>query len=130
MSVKYINGVEAVPEAVGPYSQAAQTGSLIFLSGQIPLDPETKTLVGADDIQAQTKQVMKNLQSLLQGLGLSFSNVVKTGIFLTDMADFQSVNEIYAEAMGDARPARATVAVAALPLGANVEIEMIAEAKG
>lgn len=123
--VKLINGLKGVPNAVGPYSQAAEAGNLIFLSGQIPLDPETGKLLGSNATE-QTEQIMKNLSNVLEGVGLGFDKVAKTTILLTDMNDFGAVNEVYAKWLGEARPARATFAVSGLPLGAIVEIEMIA----
>lgn len=115
------------PAAVGPYSQAVQSGSLIFCSGMIPLDPETKAVVG-ETIEEQTAQVFKNLDGLLNGIGASLSSVVKTTVFLTNMADFGRFNAVYAEGFGDHKPARSTVEVSALPLGVQVEIECIVEA--
>jgi 2-iminobutanoate/2-iminopropanoate deaminase len=116
------------PEAIGPYSQAVtfEAGRLTFLSGQIPLDPKTGEMVGGDDVQAQTRQVMENVRAVLAAGGLGFENVVKATIFLTDMGDFAAVNAVYAEYFDDDPPARAAVGVAALPKGAAVEIECIA----
>ncbi len=115
------------PAAIGPYSQAIRAGQFVFLSGQIPLDPGTGELVGADDVEEQTAQVMRNLGAVLRAAGTSFEQVVKTTIFLTDLADFAAVNRIYGGYFeGIAPPARATVQVAALPRGARVEIEMTA----
>lgn len=115
------------PAAIGPYSQAIRAGQLVFLSGQIPLDPATGELVGGDDVDAQTKQVMRNLGAVLKAAGLNFEHVVKSTIYLTDLSDFALVNREYgAHFEGVAPPARATVEVAALPRGAKVEIEMIA----
>lgn len=115
------------PSAIGPYSQAISFGDLVFCSGQIPLDPETGELVGGGDIRAETHQVMKNLSAVLEASGGALARVVKTTIFLADLADFGAVNEIYAEYFpGEAPPARSTVEVAALPRGARVEIECIA----
>jgi 2-iminobutanoate/2-iminopropanoate deaminase len=113
------------PKAVGPYSPAVKAGNMYFLSGQVGLDPESGKILGSD-ITSQTKQVLKNLQTVLTGLGLSFKNVVKSTIFLTSLGHFQTVNAIYAEALGEHKPARSTIEVSALPLGAIVEIEMIA----
>lgn len=113
------------PEAIGPYSQAVRQGNMVFLSGQIPLDPATKALVGGD-ITAQTERVLKNLGLVLQASGLSFSNVVKTTIYLIDLRNFQDVNAVYAKHFTAPFPARATVQVAKLPLGAQVEIDAIA----
>lgn len=113
------------PKAVGPYSPAVRVGNTIYLSGQVGLNPETSQLVGAD-IESQTEQVMNNLKTVLAGLGLSFKNVVKSVIFLTDLSNFQTVNRIYGERLEGHKPARSTIQVSALPLGAIVEIEMIA----
>ncbi len=123
---KYLNDLPGVPKAVGAYSQAAEAGGFLFLSGQIGLNPETGTLVDGG-LAAQTEQVLKNIASVLKSQGASFSNVVKTTIFLTNMGDFKAVNEIYGRVLGDARPARSTIQVAGLPLGAIVEIEMTAK---
>ncbi|MDF1824624.1 MAG: RidA family protein [Verrucomicrobiales bacterium] len=114
------------PAAVGPYSHAAQVGNLLFCSGQIPLDPETMKIVDGG-IEAQTKQVLENIGALLSTVGASFGNVAKCTIFLTDLGDFAVVNGLYEEAFGQHKPARSTIQVAALPLGANVEIECIVE---
>src|SRR6476620_11572924 len=115
------------PAAIGPYSQAVRAGSFVFLSGQIPLDPATGEMVGGDDVEAQALQVMSNLKAVLAAAGASFSKVVKTTIFLTDLADFVRVNKIYGSCFeGIEPPARATVQVAALPRGAKVEIEATA----
>jgi 2-iminobutanoate/2-iminopropanoate deaminase len=115
------------PAPIGPYSQAIRTGSFIFCSGQIPIDPATGKLIEGD-VAAQTRQVMNNIAAVLQAAGVTFDNVVKTTIYLMDMADFATVNPIYGERFGATPPARSTVAVAALPLGARVEIEVIAVA--
>jgi len=114
------------PEAVGPYSHAVRVGNLLICSGQIPLDPETKALVGAG-IREQTEQVLANIQAVLDSQDLRLEHVVKTTIFITDLADFTTVNGIYAQAFGAHKPARSTVEVSALPLGARIEIEVIAE---
>jgi 2-iminobutanoate/2-iminopropanoate deaminase len=116
---------DRAPAAVGPYSQAAVTGGFLFSAGQIGLDPATGEMV-AGDVVAQARRVMENLKAVLGAAGLGLSDVVKTTIFLADMDDFTRVNEVYAEALGDHRPARSTVAVSGLPLGARVEIEVIA----
>jgi 2-iminobutanoate/2-iminopropanoate deaminase len=112
-------------KAIGPYSMAVEIGDLVFVSGQIPLDAATGKLVGGD-IAAQTRQSMENLKSILEAAGLGFEHVVKTTIFLTNMADFAAVNEVYRSYVAEPYPARSTIAVAALPMGAKVEIEMIA----
>lgn len=116
---------KTAPAAIGPYSQAKQVGNLLFTSGQIPLDPVTGTLVG-DEIRAQTEQVMKNLCEVLKAAGTDFDHVVKTTCFLADIADFAAFNEVYASFISSA-PARSCFAVKALPKGALVEVECIAE---
>jgi 2-iminobutanoate/2-iminopropanoate deaminase len=112
-------------KAIGPYSMAIEAGDLAFISGQIPFDPETGKLVEGD-ISAQARQSLENVTAILDAAGLTFAHVVKTTIFLTDMGDFAAVNEVYKAYVGEPYPARSTVAVAALPMGAKVEIEMIA----
>ena len=124
---KYINDAPNAPKAIGPYSQAAQIGNLTFLSGQIPLDPQTGQLVPGG-IKEQTEQVLKNISAVLTHVKLDFSHVAKTTIFLTDLSHFQVVNEIYERVLGGAKPARSTIQVAALPRGSLIEIEMIAGA--
>jgi 2-iminobutanoate/2-iminopropanoate deaminase len=114
------------PQAIGPYSQAVTAGGFLFASGQIPLDPDTMQVVGAD-IKAQTERVLQNIAAVLEEGGTSFRRVVKTTVYLVDMNDFTGMNEVYAEAFGDHRPARATVAVKTLPKGALVEIDVIAQ---
>ncbi|MCC6151807.1 MAG: RidA family protein [Planctomycetes bacterium] len=113
------------PKAIGPYSQAVSANGLIFCSGQIALDPKSGNIVGATAAE-QATQVMKNLAAVLEAGGSKLSQVVKTTIFLKNMADFAAVNEIYAKAMGDHRPARATIEAARLPKDALVEIDCIA----
>ena len=113
------------PKAIGPYSQAIACGNLLFTSGQIPLDPETGVIVG-DEIKAQAERVMKNLAAVLEAAGTDFDHVLKTTCFLSDMADFAAFNEVYARYITSA-PARSCVAVAALPKGALVEVELVAE---
>ena len=115
------------PAAIGPYSQAIEAGGLIFCSGQIPLDPETGALVEGD-IGRQTERVMKNLAAVLEAAGVTFANVVRTTIYLVDMADFAAVNAVYAKSFSDMPPARATVQVSALPKNARVEIDALAVA--
>ena len=115
------------PEAIGPYSHAVCSGALCFTSGQIPINPETGALV-EDDIKAQAQQVLINLKTVLEAAGLGLKSVVKTTVFLKDMAEFPILNAIYAEHFGEHAPARSTIQVAALPLGCRVEIEAIAEA--
>lgn len=121
---KLFTEIPGAPKAVGPYSPAVSASSYTFLSGQIPLDPETGKLCG-DGIEEQAEQVLKNIQAVLNHIGRKFTDVVKTTIFLTDLANFQTVNEIYGRWMNGHKPARSTVQVAALPLGARVEIECI-----
>lgn len=116
---------EKAPKAIGPYSQAIRSGNTVYLSGQIPLDPATGELVPGD-VSVQTQQVMSNLEAVLAAAGCTFANVVRCGIFLTDLADFGKVNEIYGRYFPENPPARATVQVAALPRGAKVEIDCIA----
>lgn len=113
------------PKAIGPYSQAIATGNLLFCSGQIALDPRTGEMVG-DTAATQAEQVMKNLRCVLRAAGSDFDNVVRTTIFLADMADFGAVNEVYGRYFPDQKPARATVAVRQLPKSALVEIDCIA----
>ncbi len=118
---------DKAPQAVGPYSQAISSGDMIFCSGQIGIDPTSGNL--DDGIKAQTEQVMKNLGNVLTAAGISFDRVVKTTIFITDMNNYATVNEIYASFFNEHKPARSTVAVDSLPKAALVEIEMIAVAK-
>ena len=125
MTVRYLHTADA-PEAIGPYSQATAVGGFLFTSGQIPLDPKTMQVVDGD-IVAQAELVMQNLTAVLSNAGASWAEVVKTTIFLADMADFAKVNEVYAKQIGGSRPARSTVAVAGLPRGVRVEIECIAK---
>jgi len=113
------------PKAIGPYSQALEHGDLVFLSGQIGLDPASGNLVSGGT-PAEAEQVLKNLGAVLGAAGLSFAHVVRTTIYLVDLADFAAVNEIYARHVREPYPARATVGVAALPKGARVEIDAIA----
>lgn len=117
------------PRAIGPYSQAVSANGFLFTAGQVALDPATGELV-VGGIAEQTKRALENLGAVLAAAGASFSDVVKTTVFLVDMADFAAMNEVYGQAFGDHRPARSTVAVAALPRGATVEIEVIAVVKG
>jgi len=113
------------PAAIGPYSQAIRCGQFIYTSGQIALNPASGELVG-EDVQAQTHQVLQNLQAVLARAGTSLASVVKTTVFLTHMSDFQAMNAVYANYFGSPAPARSTVAVAELPRQALVEIECIA----
>ncbi|MCL2882317.1 MAG: RidA family protein [Coriobacteriia bacterium] len=114
----------AAPEPIGPYSQAIRVGNIVYLSGQIPIDPATGALV-AGDIEAQTEQVCTNLGAVLEAAGLNFDDVVKTSCFLADMDDFAAFNEVYARYF-ISEPARAAVAVKTLPKNARVEIELVA----
>lgn len=123
--MKKIVSTTDAPAAIGPYSQGVRVGSTIYFSGQIPLDPKTGQMVSGG-IDAQTKRVMENIAGLLKSENLGFENVVKTTIFLADMNDFQTVNEIYGSYFTQAPPARSTVQAGALPKGARVEIETIA----
>lgn len=118
------------PEAIGPYSQAIETNfnRLIFISGQLAIDPNSKRLIEGT-IDEKTHQVMKNLKSILNEAGLSFENVIKSTIYCTNLDNFKNINEVYGSYFNKPYPARATIQVSALPLGALVEIEMIAEAK-
>ena len=113
------------PQPIGPYSQAIREGDLLFCSGQIPLDPKTGAMKNSS-VEEEAEQALINLGEVLRAGGSNISGVIKTTIFLTDMNDFAKVNEVYASAFGDAKPARSTVAVSALPKGARVEIECIA----
>ncbi len=124
MSIEKIETGEA-PAAIGPYSQGVRAGEYVFFSGQIPLDPVSGDLV-AGGIAGQAEQVMANMAATLAAAGLGFDRVVKTTIYLTDLKDFATVNEIYGRRFGGVFPARATVQVAALPRGAQVEIEWVA----
>lgn len=116
---------ENAPKAIGPYEQAVKVGELVYASGQIPLDPKTGNLVEGG-IAAQTRQVMKNLKAVVEAAGSSFERVVKATVFLKNIGDFAAMNEVYEEFLGNAKPARSTVAVADLPRGALVEIDLIA----
>jgi 2-iminobutanoate/2-iminopropanoate deaminase len=116
----------AAPAAIGPYSQAKIVGNLLFTAGQIPLVPETMEMV-AGSIEAQTERVIQNLAAILKEAGTTWDRVLKTTVFLTDLGDFAAFNAVYEKALGGAKPARSTVQVAALPRGAKVEIELIAE---
>lgn len=114
------------PQAIGPYSQAIDAGDFVFVSGQIPLDPETMEVVDGD-IAKQTEQVMNNLDAILKEAGLSFKNVVKFTIYITNMEDFAVINEAYAKFLEEPYPARATVEVSKLPKGVGVEMDVIAK---
>jgi 2-iminobutanoate/2-iminopropanoate deaminase len=122
---KKVIQTEKAPKAIGPYSQAIQARNLLFLSGQIPLDPKTGELVKGD-IRQQTQQVLKNIKGVLESQKLGMDNVVKMTIFLRDMGNFNQVNEVYATYFPSSPPARSTVGVAKLPKDANIEIEAVA----
>ena len=115
----------AAPTAIGPYSQGIKVGTMVFFSGQIPLDPQTGDLISGS-IEQETERVMANMEAALAGAQLTFNHVVKTTIYLTDLANFATVNEIYGRFFSDPAPARACVEVSALPKGCNIEIEWIA----
>lgn len=125
--MKTIVATDHAPKAIGPYSQATSYNGLVYLSGQIPLDPATMQIVEGD-IAAQTERVMENLKAVLEAAGSSFSRVLKTTVFLKDMGEFAKMNEVYARYFPDNPPARATVEVARLPRDVRVEIECIAVA--
>lgn len=116
----------SAPEAIGPYSQAVEVGGFLFTSGQIPLDPRTMNIVG-DDITAQAHQVFKNLRAVLAASNCTFKDAIKATVFLQSMNDFPKLNEVYAEYLGEFKPARSTVEVAKLPKGSLVEVELIAK---
>lgn len=128
MHGKQVIHTDAAPAALGPYSQAVVAGGFAFCAGQIPLDPATNAV--PDGIEAQTRQVLANLAAVLDAAGASLGSVVKTTVFLQDLADFAAMNAVYAEAFGDAPPARSTVEVARLPRDVLVEIEAIAATGG
>jgi len=120
-----IIATDQAPKAIGPYSQAIRVGNVIYTSGQIALDPATGSLVEGD-FAAQARRVFENLKAVLAAGGTSFSKVVKATVYLTDLANFVTLNEIYASYFGDTKPARTTVGVAQLPKGGLVEIDLIA----
>ena len=123
MSLKTIS-VDNAPKAIGPYAQGIVAGGLLFTAGQVGLDPATMKLVEGD-VAAQTRRVFDNLEAVLAGAGATLSDVVRAGVYLVDMGDFARMNEVFAARFGAHRPARSTVAVAALPAGARVEIELV-----
>ena len=127
MSLRTIQ-TDKAPAAIGPYSQGIVANGFLYTAGQIALDPASGQIVGGD-VAAQAERVFANLAAILAEAGASWKDVVKTTVFLQDMADFPRVNEVYARVMGEARPARSTVAVAGLPRGALVEIEAIVKVK-
>jgi 2-iminobutanoate/2-iminopropanoate deaminase len=120
-----IIATDQAPGAVGPYSQAVRVGDLVFTAGQIPLDPATGQMIEGG-IEAQARQALTNVGAVLEAAGTSLANVVKTTVFLADMGEFKAMNGVYAEFFPDAPPARSAVQVAALPLGARIEVEAIA----
>jgi 2-iminobutanoate/2-iminopropanoate deaminase len=122
---KKIIETKKAPAPIGPYSQAVEVNGMVFCSGQIALDPSTGQ-VNTGSVGEQTELVMKNIHGVLEAAGIGFDNIVKTTIFLTDMADFPAVNEVYGKSFKSAPPARSTVAVAGLPRGVKVEIEVLA----
>ena len=128
MEKRFVETTSA-PAPVGPYSQAVAIGDLLFLAGQIALDPETGKIVG-QDVAAQTRQVLTNLQAVLTEAGASADDVVKTTVYLCDISLFSEMNAVYEEVFGNARPARTTIGIASLPLGALVEIDAIAVLPG
>jgi 2-iminobutanoate/2-iminopropanoate deaminase len=121
-----IVATDKAPGAIGPYSQAMKLNGVVYTAGQIPLDPQSMQIVDGD-VRDQAEQVMKNLAAVLEAAGSSLSRVVKTTCFLVDLGDFATFNEVYGKHMGDSRPARSTIQVAALPAGARVEVEAIAD---
>ena len=122
---KEIVSTNHAPKAIGPYEQAIKVGEFVYASGQIPLDPSTGNLVEGG-VAVQTRRVMENLKAVVAAAGSSFERVVKTTVFLKNIGDFAAMNEVYAEYLGHAKPARSTMAVADLPRGALVEIDLIA----
>lgn len=116
---------DAAPKAIGPYEQAIRVNGLVFTAGQIALDPKTGSLVEGG-IAAETTQVLKNLQAILEASGSSLERVIKATVYLKEMADFSAMNEVYADYLGGSKPARSTVAVAELPRGALIEIDLVA----
>lgn len=125
--MKKILNTEHAPKPVGPYSQAVESGGFLFCSGQIAIDPKTDSVLKGS-VAEQAKLVMENIRGVLEEAKLGFDSIVKTTIFLTDMGDFQAVNEVYAQYFKTEPPARSTIQVAGLPKGVNVEVEVIAKA--
>lgn len=121
---KIINTTKA-PGAIGPYSQAVEVNGTLYVSGQVPFVPETMTII-SDDVKEQTRQSLENVKAILEEAGYTLKDVVKAGVFIKDMNDFTAINEVYAEYLGEVKPARACVEVARLPRDAKVEIEVIA----
>jgi len=125
---KEIIVTENAPAAIGPYSQAVKSGSLVFASGQLPMDPSSGKMLESD-IESETKQALENLKAVLVAAGSSLDKVVKTTVFITDMSNFAKMNAVYSHYFGEGSPARSTIQVGALPKGAKVEIEAIAISK-
>jgi 2-iminobutanoate/2-iminopropanoate deaminase len=123
--MKKIVSSDGAPKAIGPYSQGIDTGSLVFVSGQIPLDPATGRMV-APTIADQTERVLQNVKAILAGAGLDLSHVVRTTVYLVDLGEFAAMNEVYSRHFPEEPPARATVQISALPKGARIEIDVIA----
>lgn len=121
---KQVIATEKAPAALGPYSQGVTYGDLVFISGQLPIDPATGEMIEGD-IGARTRQILNNMAAIAEEAGGDLTKIIKTTIFLTDLGDFQAMNSAYAEFFGQEPPARSTVQVAALPLGSNIEIEAI-----
>ncbi|MGL4867863.1 MAG: RidA family protein [Cetobacterium sp.] len=121
---RVINTTKA-PAAIGPYSQAVEVNGTLYVSGQIPFVPETMTVI-SDDVKEQTRQSLENVKAILEEAGYTLNDVVKAGVFIKDMNDFTSINEVYSEYLGEVKPARACVEVARLPRDVKVEIEVIA----
>jgi len=126
MSTRTVVATNRAPQAIGPYSQAITTDELVFVSGQIALDPATGDALTNEPIETQTRRVMQNLQAVLEEAGTSLAKVVKTTVFLVDMNDFAAMNAVYGEFFTSEPPARSTIQVAGLPRGASVEVEAIA----
>ena len=129
LSKKKVIATTDAPTAVGPYSQAIAVGNLLFCAGQIPLDPATGNFVGEGDVTAQAERVCQNIAGVLKANGMTFANVVKTTVFLTDLANFGAMNVVYSKYFTEPFPARSTIQVAGLPRGASVEIEVTAAAE-
>ena len=123
--LREVVSTDKAPEAIGPYEQAVKCNGLLFTSGQIALDPATGTLIDGD-VSAQTRQVLDNLKAVLEAGGSSLDHVIKATVYLTDLSNFAKMNEVYAEYLGHAKPARSTVGVASLPRGASIEIDLVA----
>jgi len=123
--MKKVVATDGAPKAIGPYSQGIDTGSLVFVSGQIPLDPATGQMI-TGSIGEETDRVLRNIEAVLKASGLTLENVVRTTVYLVDLGDFAAMNEVYAKHFPKAHPARSTFQVAALPKGARIEIDAIA----